>query len=239
MAAQLLRQLFQPLLLQSASPMVSCGEKHLAWGRGSPSGRPQRRARSPPPRRGCGSVAAGSAPDCRGCLGKVLPCLWALGAGRGAARRPLAGLWMGLALPRPGLVPAAALRCGEPAAGRAAGSPVALVTAGRRYYGKEAGALGRAGRSREKVANAGLASSLSAAAVPGAVRGGVLHRRVPYAVTKLPGFRLPGERSVPWGPAGRNAEGPRLELKLAEKDCSAVPCQPRGKPPSVAGGAQL
>lgn len=118
-------------------------------------------------------------------------------------------------------------------------SPVALVTAGRRYYGKEAGALGRAGRSREKVANAGLGSSLSAAAVPGAVRGGVLHRHVPYAVTKLPGFRLPGERSVPWGPAGRNAEGPRLELKLAEKDCSAVPCQPRGKPPSVAGGAQL
>lgn len=64
---------------------------------------------------GCGSVAAGSAPDSRGCLGKVLPCLWALGAGCGAARRPLAGLWMGL-------VPAAPLRCGEPAAGRAARS---------------------------------------------------------------------------------------------------------------------
>lgn len=52
----------------------------------------------------------------------MLPCTWALGVGCGAARRPLAQLWMGLALPQPGLVPAAPLRPGDPATVHTEGS---------------------------------------------------------------------------------------------------------------------
>ena len=48
-------------------------------------------------------------------MGEVLPCIWAPGVGCRAAQRPLAGLRMGLALPQPGMVPAAPLCSGDPA----------------------------------------------------------------------------------------------------------------------------
>lgn len=111
MVAQPLLKLFQPLLLQSVDPItcVSLG----AWGPHQTD--PSEGCRALPSAGLCGCVATVSALDFKGCIWEVLPCIWALGAGCGAAQRPLAGLWMGLALPQTGMVPAASLHSGAPA----------------------------------------------------------------------------------------------------------------------------
>lgn len=111
MVAQPLLQLFQPLLLQSVDPMAC-----VSLGAGGPhQADPSEGCRALTSAGLCGSVAAGSALDFKERVRKVLPCIWALGVGCGAAQRPLAGPWMGLALPQPGMAPAAPLHSGASA----------------------------------------------------------------------------------------------------------------------------
>lgn len=141
---------------------------------------------------------------CRGLVGKVLPLIRALGAGCGAAR-PGWGWGCGCLspgwypqLPRP---PMCALQ--GAAADR---SSVSLVTAGRRYSGKEAG---RARKGRQVWGETALRGARASAA--------------PYTESELPGRRMPGVRSVPRSPDRRNGGRLRPGLESAQKGCSARP----------------
>jgi len=203
--------------------MVSCrkGEASRS-GLGVPARQIPAKGAEPPPCTGrWGSVAAGSAPDFRG--GGVGGA--ALHLGSGAARRPLARL----ALPQPGMVPAAPLGAGDPAMARA-DSSCCLWEPRFLSYGRQE-VSGEGGRQRQER-QAGLRrgrpalprGAASPAAVPWAVRGRVLHQRFPDTVTELPGFHFPGVRAVSWSPAGGNAERPRPGPKLAQLGCSAALC---------------
>lgn len=177
MVARSLLQLFQPLLLQSLSPMVSCGKGAASCM--EPGGPLQADYsewhRALPCAGGSGSVAAGSAPDFTGCVWELLPCIWALAVSCGAAQRPLDGLWMGLALSQPRMVPEAPGRSGDPAIVHTERScclqEPRFLSYGRQEVFREGGKQRweKAARSLERVANAALGSSLSPAAIPGAV----------------------------------------------------------------------
>lgn len=108
MVAQPLLQLFQPVLLQSVDSMAC-----VSLGAGGPhQAEPSEGCRALTSAGLCESVAAGSALDFKERVWEVLPCIWAMGVGCGAAQwRP----WMGLALPQPGMAPAAPLHSGASA----------------------------------------------------------------------------------------------------------------------------
>lgn len=142
-AALPLLQLFQPLLSQSTSSMVSCAEREASCLQ------PGVPARQTPVKGTEHSPAQGNAGlsqlHFRECMWEVLPCIWALGVGNVVDQRPLARLWCclssGWCLQHPH-APGTSSGAGLKAAA-ACRRPVSLVTAGRRYFGKEAGSAGK------------------------------------------------------------------------------------------------
>lgn len=126
------------------------------------------------------------------------------------------GLWGSPALPAWPRVAAAPARGGtrsSPALRYAqckellpTGSSVSLVTAGRRYSGKEAGSARKGRQVWGETALRGARASPT-----------------PYTVSELPGPRSPGVRPVPRSPDRRNVGRPRPGLESAMKGCSALP----------------